>query len=188
MTAIFVDEAIDQLQANFRGELIRPGHPSYDEARRVRNGLIDRCPAVIARCSGSADVVAAVNFARDNDLLLSVRGGGHNVSGAATNDSGIVIDSKVSAFDPPRLLEYSWSGPGEPERPLRWELEPEDGGTRLALTVSILDNEDIARTCAGWEAHLMMLHAALEGVPMKFPFDRFKATREQYKAMVAALG
>lgn len=102
-------------------------------------------------------------------------------------DSGIVIDSKVSAFDPPRLLEYSWSGPGEPERPLRWELTPEDGGTRLALTVSIPDNEDIARTCAGWEAHLMMLHAALEGVPMKFPFDRFKTTREQYKAMAAAL-
>ncbi len=85
-------EAVAQLAAGFRGELIRPGNPSYDEARKVRNGLIDRCPALIARCSGTADVVAAVNFARDNDLLLSVRGGGHNVSGAATNDGGIVID------------------------------------------------------------------------------------------------
>lgn len=103
-------------------------------------------------------------------------------------DSGIVIDSQVSAFDPPRLLEYSWSGPGEPARPLRWELHPADGGgTRLTLTVSVPDGEDIARSCAGWEAHLMMLLAALEGVPMKFPFDRFKTTREQYKQMAAAL-
>ena len=52
MTAIFVDRAIDQLQADFRGELIRPGHPAYDETRRVRNGLIDRHPALIARCIG----------------------------------------------------------------------------------------------------------------------------------------
>ena len=102
-------------------------------------------------------------------------------------DSGIVIDSTVSAFDPPRLLEYSWSGPGEPERPLRWELAPQDSGTLLTLTVAIPDNEDIARTCAGWEAHLMMLAAALEGVPIKFPFERFKTTREQYKTMAASL-
>ena len=92
MTAIFVDQAIEALQADFRGELVVPGSPGYDEARRVRNGLIDRCPALIARCSGVADVVAAVNFASEHDLLLSVRGGGHNVSGAATNDGGIVID------------------------------------------------------------------------------------------------
>jgi FAD/FMN-containing dehydrogenase len=92
MTAIFVDQAIDELQADVRGELIRPGTPAYDEVRQVRNGLIDRCPALIARCAGTADVVAAVNFAREHELLLSVRGGSHNVSGAATNDGGIVID------------------------------------------------------------------------------------------------
>ena len=103
-------------------------------------------------------------------------------------DSGIVIDSEVTEYDPPRLLEYSWSGPGEPLRPLRWELAPAESGTRLTLTVSIPANEDIARTCAGWEAHLMMLAAALEGVPIKFPFDRFKTTREQYKQIAASLG
>jgi FAD/FMN-containing dehydrogenase len=92
MTAIFVDQAIDHLKANFRGAIIEPTDADYDEARSVRNGLIHRYPALIARCSGAADVVAAVNFARDNELLLSVRGGGHNVSGAATNDGGIVID------------------------------------------------------------------------------------------------
>src|SRR5215207_5788516 len=92
MTAIFVDQAIEALSADFRGELVAPGSPGYEETRRVRNGLIDRHPAVIACCSGTADVVAAVNFAREHDFLLSVRGGGHNVSGAAMNDGGIVID------------------------------------------------------------------------------------------------
>ena len=92
MTAIFVDQAIEALHADFRGELVAPGSPGYEETRHVRNGLIDRHPAVIARCSGTADVVAAVNFAREHDLLVSVRGGGHNVAGTATNDGGLVID------------------------------------------------------------------------------------------------
>ena len=92
MSAIFVDQAIDQLHANFHGELIRPGELAYDRARHVRNGLIDRYPALIARCAGTADVIAAVTFAREHDLLLSIRGGSHNVSGAATNDGGIVVD------------------------------------------------------------------------------------------------
>lgn len=100
-------------------------------------------------------------------------------------DSGIVIDSTVTDFDAPRLLEYSWSGPGEPERPLRWELTNEPGGTRLALTLRVPASEDVARSCAGWEAHLMMLLAALEGVPIKFPFERFQQTRAAYKQMLA---
>ena len=99
-------------------------------------------------------------------------------------ESGTIIDSSVSAIDPPRLIEYSWSGPGEPERPVRWETTPLDGGTRLVLTLRIPETEDVARSCAGWEAHLLMLLAAIEGVPIKFPFDRFKATREAYKALV----
>ena len=95
-------------------------------------------------------------------------------------DSGIVIDSKVSAFDAPNLIEYSWSGPGEPERPLRWQLSPSAEGCTLTLTVTTPDDEDIARSCAGWEAHLMMLLAAIEGVPIKFPFERFVETRAAY--------
>ena len=72
---------------------VDPGDPGYDEARTVSNGLIDRRPALIARCSGVADVVAAVNFARDaRSARSSVRGGGHNVAGNAVNDGGLVID------------------------------------------------------------------------------------------------
>ena len=101
-------------------------------------------------------------------------------------DSGTVIDSTVSALEPERLLAYSWSSPGEPERPVRWELEPDGDGTRLVLTLRVPDSEDVARACAGWEAHLQMLLAALEGVPIKFPFERFKSTREAYKGLIPA--
>jgi FAD/FMN-containing dehydrogenase len=75
-----------------RGRVIEPDDAGYDEAREVRNGLIDRRPAVIVQCAGVADIVEAVNFSRENDLVVSIRGGGHNVSGAAVNDGGIVID------------------------------------------------------------------------------------------------
>ena len=101
-------------------------------------------------------------------------------------DSGTIIDSSVTACDPPRLIEYSWSGPGEPERPVRWETAPDGSGTHLTLTLRVPEDEDIARACAGWEAHLMMLLAAIEGVPIKFPFERFQTTREAYKSQVEA--
>jgi uncharacterized protein YndB with AHSA1/START domain len=104
------------------------------------------------------------------------------------SDSGTVIDSKVSACEAQKLLEYSWGGPNDPARPVRWALAPAAGGTQLTLTVSVPQNEDIARACAGWEAHLMMMMAALEGVPMKFPFDRFKSKREAYKDQLERLG
>jgi uncharacterized protein YndB with AHSA1/START domain len=97
-------------------------------------------------------------------------------------DSGIVIDSVVSAYEPGRVLEYSWSGPDEPLRPVTWRVEPQGAGSRLTLTLELPASEDVARSCAGWEAHLEMLAAALEGVPIKFPFARFQATRAAYKA------
>jgi FAD/FMN-containing dehydrogenase len=86
------DAAVGALGAAFRGELIRPGGERYDEARRVWNGMVDKRPAVIARCTGVADVVAAVTFAREHGLLVAVRGGGHSVAGHAVCDDGIVID------------------------------------------------------------------------------------------------
>jgi len=112
---------------------------------------------------------------------LSLRKGG----AAKLNfpESGINVDSVITAIDPPKLIEYSWSSPGQPLRPLRWELSPSAGGAVLRLTLRIPDSEDIARTCAGWDCHLDMLAAALEGIPSKFPFDRFKAAREAYRAV-----
>ena len=76
----------------FGGDVIAPDHDGYDDARAVWNGTIDRRPRLIARCSGTADVAAAVRFARDRDLEIAVRGGGHNVAGTAVCDDGIVID------------------------------------------------------------------------------------------------
>ena len=76
----------------FRGRLIVAGDPDYDTARAVWNGAVDRRPRLIARCSGTADAAVAVRFARDHDLAIAVRGGGHNVAGTATCDDGIVID------------------------------------------------------------------------------------------------
>ncbi len=88
----FDDEQFEPFEAGFHGELIRPDDPDYDDARAVWNGMIDKRPGVIARCAGTADVISAVNFARENDLLVAVRGGGHNVAGTAVCDDGLVID------------------------------------------------------------------------------------------------
>ena len=82
---------IREFGASLRGSLLQPGDAGYDAARRVWNGAIDRKPALIARCAGPADVLAAVNFARANQLLVSVRGGGHNVTGKARCDGGVNI-------------------------------------------------------------------------------------------------
>ncbi len=85
-------DTVDAFAASVRGELILPGDAGYEEARHIWNGLIDRKPGAILKCSGTADVAAAVNFARDNNILVAIRGGGHNVGGRALCDHGLVID------------------------------------------------------------------------------------------------
>src|SRR5262245_3510108 len=82
----------DRLRSSLRGLVIGPEDERYDEARSIWNGAIDRRPASIARCTGVADVVAAVRFARERDLLVSVRSGGHGVAGHALCDGGLTID------------------------------------------------------------------------------------------------
>jgi FAD/FMN-containing dehydrogenase len=84
--------SIEALGRRLRGSLIRLDSAEYDGARRVWNGMIDRRPAAIARCADTADVVACVNFARDEGVLLAVRGGGHNIAGNGVCDDGLVID------------------------------------------------------------------------------------------------
>ncbi len=82
----------EQLRCRFRGELIHPGDPGYDSARKVYNGMIDKRPLLIARCVDVADVIAAVEYGRDKNLLIAIRGGGHNGGGLGTCDDGLVID------------------------------------------------------------------------------------------------
>lgn len=83
---------VQQFETTLRGELIRPGDQSYDAARKLHNAMIDRRPGLIVRCAGVADVMSAVTFARDNRLLLAIRGGGHGVTGNALCDGGVVLD------------------------------------------------------------------------------------------------
>jgi FAD/FMN-containing dehydrogenase len=84
--------ALTELERSFRGQLVRPSDPAYDEQRKVWNGSIDRSPALIARCAGAADVITAVRFARATGLQVAVRGGGHSFPGLSVCDGGVVID------------------------------------------------------------------------------------------------
>jgi FAD/FMN-containing dehydrogenase len=86
------EATLGELRHALRGELVLPGDDLYDEARSVWNGMIDRRPALIVRCTGTSDVIAAVGFARSEGLTVAVRGGSHNVAGNATCDGGLVID------------------------------------------------------------------------------------------------
>lgn len=94
---------ITELQASLRGPLLQPGSAGYDPVRIIWNGMIDRRPSLIARCRSDHDVIAAINFARANDLLVAIRGGGHGVAGYATCDGGMMIDlslMRVVRVDP----------------------------------------------------------------------------------------
>ena len=86
------DRATEELASTLRGELVRPGDGTYEQHRKIWNGSIDRFPALIARCAGAADVIAAVRFARAHGLLVAVRGGGHSFPGHSVCDGGMVID------------------------------------------------------------------------------------------------
>ena len=86
------EAAVEALRGSLRGRLVTPDHAEYDQARTIWNAMIDRSPALIVRCAGAADVVCAVRFARGHGLLVSVRGGGHNIAGTAVCDGGLTID------------------------------------------------------------------------------------------------
>ncbi len=86
------DSVVQAFKSSLRGELLLPSDDGYDAARKIYNAMIDKRPAMIARCAGAADVITCVNFAREHHLLVSVRGGGHNVAGKAVCDDGLMID------------------------------------------------------------------------------------------------
>src|SRR5262245_9505750 len=101
--AMLNEDSIAELKRNLRGRHIQPGDADYDEARKVYNAMIHKKPRLIARCANVADVIRSVRFARDNDLLVSIRGGGHNAGGLGICDDGLVIDLapiKYTRVDP----------------------------------------------------------------------------------------
>src|SRR5438477_1348531 len=100
---MLTENSIADFKTTLRGRLIQPWDKDYDEARKVYNGMIHKKPRLIARCADVADVIRSVNFARNNDLLVSIRGGGHNAGGLGICDDGLVIDLapiKYTRVDP----------------------------------------------------------------------------------------
>jgi FAD/FMN-containing dehydrogenase len=86
------DEVVTKFKQGLRGAVIGRDDPRYDDARKLYNGMIDKRPLLIARCADTGDVMAAVNFGRDNKLAIAIRGGGHNGAGFGSVDNGLVID------------------------------------------------------------------------------------------------
>jgi FAD/FMN-containing dehydrogenase len=106
-------DIFDGLKARLRGPLFLPGDTGYEEARTVWNAMIDRRPAAVARCLGSADVIAAVRFARENDILLCIKGGGHNIAGLATADGALMLDMSLMRgvwVDPKGKVAHAQAG------------------------------------------------------------------------------
>jgi FAD/FMN-containing dehydrogenase len=104
---------IEDFRKSLRSQLLCPSDAGYDEARKIWNADIDKHPALIARCAGVADVINSVNFARDNNLLVSVRGGGHNFRGTCIAEGGLVIDlSQMNSIrvDPVRRTAQAEGG------------------------------------------------------------------------------
>ena len=137
---------IAAFQTSLRGKLLRHSDAGYDDARRVWNGMIDKRPALIARCVGVADVMDAVNFARNNDLLVSVRGGGHNITGNAVCEGGLMIDlspMKGLRVDPSQRTACAQAG-------LTWgEYNRETQAFGLASTGGVVSTTGIAGLTLG---------------------------------------
>jgi FAD/FMN-containing dehydrogenase len=140
------DEAAQQLTAGFRGEIIRPDDPFYDHHRKVWNASIDRHPALIARCAGVADVIAAVKVAREAGLQVAVRGGGHSFPGHGVCEDGLVIDlslMKGTRVDPYGLTARAQAGV------LLGELDRETQQFGLAVPAGIVTHTGLAGLTLG---------------------------------------
>ena len=135
------DAAVERLRGSFAGQVLTPREEGYDDARMVWNASIQRYPALIARCGGVADVLAAVRFAREHELLVAVRGGGHNIAGNGTCDGGLVIDlspMKGVRVDPVARRVHAQGG-------LVWgELDRETQAFGLAVTGGLVSSTGVA--------------------------------------------
>jgi FAD/FMN-containing dehydrogenase len=152
-----LDEVVvERFGSKLRGALLRSGDTEYEEARALWNGVIDRRPALIARCAAVEDVVEAVNFARENDLLLAVRGGGHNVAGTASAEGGLVLDlsdMKSIEVDPERRTVRAAAGA------TIGELDKETQKHGLATPMGVVSETGIAGlTLNGGMGHLRRKH------------------------------
>ncbi|HJY83908.1 MAG TPA: FAD-binding oxidoreductase [Candidatus Binatia bacterium] len=140
------EAAVEEFGASLRGKLLRAGDDGYDEARKIWNGMIDGRPALIARCSGAADVINCVSLARANDLLVAVRGGGHNISGNAVCDGGLMID--LSGMKSVRVDPVSRTARAEPG--VIWgEFDGETQAFGLATTGGQISTTGIAGLTLG---------------------------------------
>jgi FAD/FMN-containing dehydrogenase len=144
--SVLGEKAVEEFRKSLRGQLICPGDGGYDDARMVWNAMIDRRPGMIARCAGVSDVINCVNFARDNNLLVSVRGGGHNVAGNAVCDGGLMIDlslMKGIRVDPAQRTAQAQAG-------LTWgEYDRETQVFGLASTGGVIPTTGIAGLTLG---------------------------------------
>ena len=139
-------ETVEQVRTKLRGGHLLPGDEGYDAARKIYNAMIEHRPGIIARCAGVADVVDAVNFARNNGLLVSVRGGGHNVSGNAVCDGGLMID--LSPMKGVRVDLDSKTARAEPG--VTWaEFDRETQAFGLATTGGLVSTTGIAGLTLG---------------------------------------
>jgi FAD/FMN-containing dehydrogenase len=138
--------AIEQFRTGQRGAHLLRGDDGYDAARKIYNAMIDHRPAMIARCAGVADIIGAVNFARNNGLLVSVRGGGHNVSGNAVCDGGLMID--LSAMKSVRVDPQTRTA--RAEAGVTWgEFDRETQAFGLATTGGLVSTTGIAGLTLG---------------------------------------
>src|SRR6202165_4372914 len=138
--------AVDEMQASFGGELVRPDDGEYDEHRKVWNGSIDRRPGLIARCAGVADVRHAVRFAREHELVVAVRGGGHSFPGLSVCDDGMLIDlgsMKGIRVDPEAGTVRAQAGV------LLGELDRETQAFGLAVPAGIVTHTGLAGLTLG---------------------------------------
>ncbi len=140
------EPAVRRFEARLGGRMLRQGDPGYDDARKVWNGMIDKRPGLIARCAGVSDVIDAVRFAREQGMLVSVRGGGHNVSGAAVCDGGLMIDlspMKGARVDPSAGTALAQPG-------MTWaELDREAQAFGMATTGGTVSDTGIAGLTLG---------------------------------------